>query len=131
VKFRYKKYSQGIIRPVIPIEIIYGNIELPYEVLVDSGADRNIFDAQTARILGLDLESGAVEKVSGIAGQEEKYYGHHMDLRIGGHLFKNVEVGFLERIGTFGYGVVGQKGFFDLFAVKFDLRKEEVELKPY
>lgn len=28
------------------------------------------------------------------------------------------------------YGIVGQKGFFDLFIVRFDLLKEEVELKP-
>ena len=28
-----------------------------------------------------------------------------------------------------GYGVVGQKGFFDIFTVRFDLLKEEIELK--
>jgi len=28
-----------------------------------------------------------------------------------------------------GYGVVGQNGFFDIFVVKFDLIKEEIELK--
>ena len=28
-----------------------------------------------------------------------------------------------------GYGVVGQRGFFDKFVVKFDFLKEEVELK--
>jgi len=27
------------------------------------------------------------------------------------------------------YGVVGQNGFFDNFIVKFDLSKEEIELK--
>jgi hypothetical protein len=26
--------------------------------------------------------------------------------------------------------VVGQRGFFDIFVVKFDLLKEEIELKP-
>ena len=28
------------------------------------------------------------------------------------------------------FGLVGQKGFFDLFIVKFDLLRSEIELKP-
>ena len=32
-------------------------------------------------------------------------------------------------IARLGYGVVGQKGFFEIFVVKFDLLKEEIELK--
>ncbi len=130
MKFRYKKYGPNILRPVIPIEIVYQNIQVPYEVLIDSGADSNIFDAQIAEILGLNLLSGKVAEVAGITGKEEKYYIHYLDLKIGGHLYKNVEVGFLKQMSRFGYGVVGQNGFFNLFAVKFDLIKEEVELKP-
>jgi hypothetical protein len=131
MKFRYKKYGPTTFRPVIPIEIIHKNIEVPYEVLVDSGADVNIFDAQLAEILELDLPSGKVAKVAGITGYEETYYVHKLDLKIGGHLFKDLEVGFLKQIGQYGYGVVGQTGFFDLFTVKFDLIKKEIELKPH
>ena len=29
------------------------------------------------------------------------------------------------------YGVVGQRGFFEKFTVKFDLKKEEIELKEH
>jgi len=126
MKFRYKKYGPGVLRPVIPIEIIRKNISVPYEVLVDSGADGNIFDAQLCEILGLDLKSGRVEKVAGITGVEKTYYVHKLDLKVGGHLFKGVEIGFLEQIGQYGYGVVGQKGFFDLFrAKKFQLSGED------
>lgn len=130
MKFRYKKYGAGILRPVIPIEVIYKDITVPYEVLVDSGADSNIFDAQITQVLGLELTSGRHAKVAGITGIEESFYVHSLDLKIGGHLLKNVEVGFLKQMGRLGYGVVGQKGFFDLFVVKFDLKKEVVELKP-
>ncbi|MDO8259932.1 MAG: hypothetical protein Q7T50_00350 [Candidatus Magasanikbacteria bacterium] len=38
--------------------------------------------------------------------------------------------GFSYDIAKHGYGVLGQKGFFDLFAVKFDLKKEQIELTP-
>ncbi len=56
MKFGYKKYGPGIFRPVIPIEVIYNGTAVPYEVLVDSGADICIFDAQIAEILGLLLQ---------------------------------------------------------------------------
>ena len=130
MKFRYKKYSPQVLRPVIPIEVVYKNIAVPYEILVDSGADSNIFDAQIAEILGLDLFSGKQAAVAGVTGVEEPIYIHTIDLLIGGHLLKNLEVGFLKSMGRLGYGVVGQKGFFDIFVVKFDLKKEIVELKP-
>jgi hypothetical protein len=129
MKFRYKKYGPGILRPVVPVEVIYKERPVPYEVLVDSGADGNIFDASLAPILDIDLTSGEKSKVSGITGVEEPMYVHTVDLVVGGHLFKGAKVGFLKQIGEYGYGVVGQKGFFDLFKVTFDLKKEEIELK--
>jgi hypothetical protein len=39
-------------------------------------------------------------------------------------------VGFSYEIAKFGFGILGQKGFFDIFVVKFDLSKEEIEIKP-
>lgn len=38
-------------------------------------------------------------------------------------------VGFSYDIAKHGFGILGQRGFFDKFAVKFDLSKEEIELK--
>jgi len=63
MKFKYKKYAPGILRPVIPIEIIYKNRSIPYEVLVDSGADFCIFDAQIGEILEIDITSGEQREV--------------------------------------------------------------------
>jgi hypothetical protein len=39
--------------------------------------------------------------------------------------------GFSSSISPYGFGVLGQYGFFDLFIVKFDFKKEEIEIKPY
>lgn len=128
MKFRYKKYAPGILRPVIPIEILHKDIGVPYEVLVDSGADISIFDAQIAEILGIDLKTGKEQKVAGLTGFSESHYLHQVTIAVGGWRYK-IEAGFLPNIGRFGYGVVGQKGFFDIFVVKFDLIREEIELK--
>jgi hypothetical protein len=128
MKFGYKKYGPGILRPVIPIQIIYKNLSVPYEVLVDSGADFCIFDAQIADILDIELEKGEKNEVAGITGINAPIYFHDIQIKVGGWPFK-IRAAFLRDIGKFGYGVVGQKGFFDIFVVKFDLFKEEIELK--
>lgn len=128
MKFRYKKYAPGILRPVIDIEIVYHDRSVYYEVLVDSGADFCIFDAQIAEILKIDVINGEPRTVWGITGIGEKYFVHPITIKVGGYPYK-IEAGFLPNIARMGYGVVGQKGFFDIFVVKFDLAKEEIELK--
>lgn len=130
MKFRYKKYAKGILRPVIPIEVEYKGRKVKYEVLLDSGADNNIFHAALTPILGLSLEEGERKLVGGIIfGQLEPYWIHTVDLIVGGNRHKNIRVGF-KNLSTDGYGVVGQYGLFDLYIIKFDLNKEEIELKP-
>jgi hypothetical protein len=129
MKFRYKKYGPGILRPVIPIEIIYKEKSVPYEVLIDSGADFCIFDAQIGEILNIPIEEGEKFEIAGITGEKEPVYFHLLEIEVGGWRYK-IKAAFLKKIGTFGYGVVGQRGFFDIFVVKFDLLKEEIELKP-
>ena len=128
MKFKYKKYGVGILRPVIPVEIEYDGRSVSYEVLVDSGADFCILDAQIGELLGISIETGQEQKVGGITGTLESYYVHNVVIRVGGHPY-DIKLGFLRNIANIGYGVVGQRGFFDIFVVKFDLLKEEIELK--
>lgn len=128
MKFRYKKYGPGVLRPVIPVEVIHNGLEVPYEVLVDSGADICIFDAHIAEILGIEVIKGERREVSSLTGFPEFYYLHNISMKVGG-LEYDVEVGFMSmRINA--YGIVGQKGFFNKFVVKFDLQKEDIEIKP-
>ena len=128
MKFRYKKYGHGVLRPDIPIEILHKDKIIPYEVLVDSGADVCIFDAQIGELLGISMLDGEPRKVSGITGVAETQYIHDVTIIVGGWSYK-IRAGFLPNIASLGYGVVGQRGFFDNFIVKFDLIKEEIELK--
>ncbi len=130
MKFEYKAYGNGVLRPVIPIQVIHKETVIFYEVLIDSGADANIFSYEIADIFGIDITKGEKGKIAGITGESKELYFHYLDLRIGGQLFKNVRVGFLEEMGQYAYGVLGQKGFFDIFIVKFDLIKKAIELKP-
>lgn len=128
MKFRYKRYGPGVLRPVILIEVIYNGLEVPYEVLVDSGADLCIFDAHIAEILGIDVVKGERREVSGLTGFPEFYYLHNISIKVGGFEYK-AEVGFMSMRSN-AYGILGQKGFFDKFVVKFNLQKENIEIKP-
>lgn len=127
MKLKYKRYSPDILRPVIPIQLLYDNQGVWYEALVDSGADENVFDAQIGELLGIDIKTGTKSSVIGITGVERLAYHHKLQMKVGSWLF-TVTAAFVYDIAPLGYSVVGQQGFFDFFIVKFDLLKEAIEL---
>ena len=128
MKFKYKKYPPHFLRPVIPVFLVYNNIEVAYHVLIDSGSDICIFDAGLLAIFGIDLKSGERKELMGATGEPAVFYFHNIGVKIGGWKY-NLKAGFMPRATALDYGLVGQKGFFDIFTVKFDLKKEEIELK--
>ena len=131
MKFKYKRYSREILRPVIPIKIQSVKDAINYEVLVDSGADICLFHAEIGELLGIDITKGKPQEVFGVGGKASLYYTHPVQINVGGWLY-NIEAGFMPNVsgGVMRYGLAGQKGFFDIFIVKFDLLKSEIELKP-
>lgn len=138
MKFRYHKLNLSpssdflgkfILKPIIPIKISKLDTVLQYSVLIDSGADFCIFDAEIGEYLGLNIKSGIEIQFGGIQSLGgAKAYIHKINLEVGGYKFKT-DVGFSYDISKNGYGILGQKGFFDLFSIKFDLQKEEIEIK--
>ena len=123
-------FGPAILKPIIPLEIEYNKQSLGYAALIDSGADFCIFDAEIGEYLGIDIKSGKREIFGGI--QESvpaEAFLHRVIVSIGGWPHE-VTVGFSHDIAKHGFGILGQRGFFDIFIVKFDLLKEEIELKP-
>ena len=121
-------FGSSILKPIIPIKISAGTSTLRYAVLIDSGADFCIFDAQIGEALQLDVRSGRQEQFGGI--QERggaTAFIHKVIINVGGWDYK-IDAGFSYDIAKQGYGILGQKGFFDTFVVKFDYQKEEIEL---
>jgi len=138
MKFPYKKlilpqpssvFGRTVIKPIIPVEIIFGEKSLRYEALIDSGADFCIFDALIGEWLGIPIKSGAKEKFGGIHGNLASAYFHEVALVIGGWNYR-IQAGFSYEITKYGYGILGQKGFFNFFVVKFDYKKGIIEALP-
>ncbi|MFA5936369.1 MAG: retropepsin-like aspartic protease [Candidatus Paceibacterota bacterium] len=130
MKFNYKRYNSEIIRPVIEIKLKSNSNVLRYEVLVDSGADFCIFSSEAGEALGIDVKKGKVREVFGVGGKASLYYLHKVNIEVGGWTYE-IEAGFMPDVAgrVMPYGLVGQKGFFNNFIVKFDLLKEEIDLK--
>lgn len=133
MKYQYKKYGKTdkgelIIRPIIPITLHYGDRSIRYEVLVDSGADMCVFDAEIAHLLGIDLTSGQSDTFSGVTGIKSNSYNHAIKIEVGGHIFDSVAA-FAPGISRFGHGIVGQAGFFEFLKITFDHTEREIDLK--
>lgn len=127
--YRSDYFGHSLLKPIISIKIKARGNELRYAALIDSGADFCIFDAELAEYLGLNVRSGKKEEFGGVqeAGGAEAFL-HEITINVGGWDYK-MTAGFSYDIAKHGFGILGQKGFFDLFIVKFDFLKEEVELK--
>lgn len=128
MKFKYKNHPGNFLRPVIPISLINYQIEVPYQILIDSGSDICIFDASLLEILGIDLISGERGELMGATGEPAVFYFHNIGIKVGGWRY-NIKAGFMPQNSSLEYGLAGQQGFFNIFTVKFDLLKEEIELK--
>jgi hypothetical protein len=122
-------YTQidGRFRPIIPIEIANNTHTIRYEVLVDSGADTCIIPGDIGRAIGLDIEDGEEFELGGVTGDPQIGYFHMFTLKVGKHSLRT-KVGFMDTMREGAFGMVGQKGFFDRFAIKFDYAERKVIL---
>ncbi len=128
IEFPYKQLESGVIRPIIPVEVGFGSQRIQIEALVDSGADICVFDAAVAEYLGIDLMKGTPTEVAGVTGVPELLFVQSVDLLVGPWQ-RTVPIGFLARMGQYGYGVLGQQGLFDWCDVTFRYQEQQIELR--
>ena len=115
-------------RPMVSVILSHAE-STTVAALVDSGADRSLFDAEVGKDIGLDVESGEVEYFGGIGGNRVEAFVHKVKLQIV-EIEKVVEVpvGFVENLGV--SGILGQEGFFDAFRIKFEKDHDTFEITP-
>lgn len=139
LKFSYKKFPsepneafpdhKGAQRPVIPIAVKYKDKKINYLALIDSGADFCIFHSEIGKYLGINVENGKKLEFFGVTGDKKISYFHNITINIGGH-DKECYCGFAPDFTAhkMPYGILGQKGFFDLFKITMDYNKNRIEL---
>jgi len=124
--FPYRAITPRIKRPIIKIILKAKGSFAIYPALIDSGADYCIFSIELAQVLNIKLSKSKVS-FKGIGKGKIKGFWGEVEIRIGEISYRTKAI-FAE-ISEFGHGILGQKGFFDFFIVKFDLTEEEIELK--
>lgn len=125
MKFPYIKLPsvdpnlKRITRPYIPVKISGSKGFWEGYGLIDSGADRSLFNIQIAEKVGLNLSRGERELFGGIEGgaleaslQKVKVQIIGMDHEI------EISAGFVNSTGV--AAILGQEGFFDCFRIKFE-----------
>ena len=115
-----------IARPVVKILLNYkhGKIFGPIRTLLDSGSDYNLFPAEIAEILGINLRKGLIKTTEGIGSKRITTYRHSgIKIYIERHSFET-SIDFSKEISV---PLLGQQGFFDKFKqVTFKRPKEEI-----
>jgi hypothetical protein len=85
VQFDYTRYDSSRLRPLVDVVVSHGERDASYVLLVDSGADINVFSAELARELGIKLEDGEMLEVRGATGDEATFWRHPVAIVVGGH----------------------------------------------
>lgn len=96
-----------------------GDIVVDIEALVDSGSDRNIFDAEYAKILGIDdiSENGIETSIIGVTGEKRTGYTHDIVLGFSDYQI-NTNIVFLEKMPDSCKAILGQEA--SLMSIRFD-----------
>ncbi len=113
-------------RPIIPLFLRVREITVEYHVLVDSGADFNLFHTDVAGIFGIDLEHADTERIAGVGG-EVIAYPYLFEMSIDQHTYFRAPV-LLSHDLPMSYGIVGQVGFFEKFSVEFTYETKNIAL---
>jgi hypothetical protein len=137
MKFKYIKIPtrdpsrKWIRRPIIPITlsarigVITQSVNI--DALLDSGADKCLFNAEIGEALGLDVKSGATEYFGGVEGGRMETFIHQVKIQIRGmDLLVEMPVGFTYSRGV--SAILGQDGFFDGFRITFERDRDIVEI---
>ena len=135
MKFPYVKFPSAdpkrkwISRPLIPIKLIglRGNWE--GYALIDSGADRSLFNMAIAEEIEVNFEKDLLENFSGIEGGILKARLSKVKLQII-DMEETIEIiaGFVDSPHI--SAILGQDGFFDSFRIKFERDHNIFEITP-
>ncbi len=126
--FKYYEVTSEIIRPIIEVILKSETGVGIFPSLIDSGADYCIFSLDTAKLLGIQLKSKNKITISGIGRDSVKGYWGELELRIAGKTYTARVI--FAAISDYGFGILGQVGFFDHFDIKLSHSKQVIEMEP-
>ena len=122
----------GAERPIIAVSIVGENGKrASADMLVDMGADLTLLPESVARLIDLDLRLVTACPVGSPLGPATTYRALpiFLELRRPPEVFRwRTVVGFVPRPLT--YGILGTRGFFEFFNVRYHASEHWLEIDP-
>ena len=118
---------QSVFRPRIRVRLFHNDRFIDLLALVDSGADDCLFPMEVATELNLPLDSQKANLYGGIGAGHISATFTHVRLNVAGDItfLSMPALATLQSVVP----ILGQAGFFDRFEVKFNRRKQFIDLK--
>ena len=116
-------------KPFVRVEISAVHGKVSCLALIDSGAEECVFPRSFLPRLGLNPLHAPVEFSSGLGSSNIPTHLFDIDLNLAGVTKVPVRAGFTVGMDDYGFGLLGQTGFFDRFHVAFKLDKGIFEVE--
>jgi predicted aspartyl protease len=132
MRIPYTKYKIGTELerlPLVSVRLACNKEKVKLWALVDSGADFSVFNGDIAAILNIDLKKGKQIELMGLVGGSAPAWVHQVNLEVEGLRSVNINVAFTESSMP-ELCLVGQRGFFDQFQIRFEPYKDLIEIYP-
>ena len=116
-------------RPIVDIELCNGVESIKGVALIDSGADKSLFNLEYAKAVKINLTHARREDFVGISGGKIPCYVVEIEIKIKNIDKKyKIEAGFIES-ETVNI-LLGQVGFFDQNRIRFEKDHDTFEIIP-
>lgn len=114
-------------RPVVEVTLYNGDKSIKGLALVDSGADKSLFNVEYAEEIGINLTNARTEDFIGIGGRKIPCHIAEVEIQVK-HLDRKckLEVGFIESENV--SMLLGQEGFFDQHRIRFEKDHDTFEV---
>lgn len=113
--------------PIIPIRFKNNSHFCDCYALIDSGATDCLFPAFVGEKIGLEIKDGKLQTIYGVGQSVITAYFHNVTFELGGREYQSY-FGFT--YDALPFPALGQRGFFNLFRVKFVYSKGIIEIIP-
>ena len=128
---KYKDRDGNLVQlPVLSVRITCNRISLPLWGLVDSGADITLLNYSFAQLFNIDLKRGKrIPLVGVMEGPEFAAYVHQVNIVIKDVGSADTIVAFTDSEKYPDLVILGRRGFFEHFTIKFEEYKKQLEIE--
>lgn len=127
---QYKRDTELIRLPILSIQLACNHNKETIWALIDSGAEISVFNKEIAALLGIDVRSGKRFALGGIVDNSAiSAWLHQVSIRIGEFGSISTMVAFTDSDSP-GLSLLGQRGFFDNFQIRFKRFQNVFEVWP-